>query len=246
MMKTIEIVTHCWRFSRVLNYQLGSLVLHSTAPADVLITVFYAPDDRPTLDVIDFFRDMLQLRPWPLHKSQLLRRAIGRNLAAESTSAGVVWFCDADYYFGPRCLATLPAVPMEEGMIYFPRQQLISKTHELGDQYARRPTTPGIYTIDPDDFQPEKIRKAIGGLQIVTGETARRHGYCRNCRVQREVTDGSGWAMTLGDQVYRGESALNCGRGTAIELPNLYRIRQSQQGVVDTLPDVATPARSTC
>jgi len=232
----IDLIVHCFRFSRVLNYQLSSLVHYSAWPAEVSITIFYDPDDQPTTDVINHFRPDVTIAAWALPRRQLLRREIGRNLAAHQTAADVVWFADADYYFGDGCLSALAGTPLADGMIHFPRKQQISKTHKLGDIYALRAKSPGLYDVNPADFQTERIRKAIGGLQIVTGDTARKHGYCDGCKVQAEVDPANGWVTTLGDRVYRGESGLNCGKGTPIDLPNLYRIRQSQQGVVDELP----------
>lgn len=238
----LEIIIHCWRFSRTLIYELSSLFTH--APDGVTATIFYDPDDRPTVDVLDFFGSKIDIGEWPLPKEKLLRRAIGRNMAARASTADIVWFCDADYYFGPGCLEVLTHLPIEDDMIYYPRTQQINKTHALGDQYARAATKPGIYSVAQNDFRPEKIRKAIGGLQIVTGDTARKHGYCDGCKVQGEVSSKGGWAMTLGDQVYRGQSGIGCGNGTQIHLPNLYRIRQSTQGVVDTLPVEDQPAQT--
>lgn len=254
-MRTIEIVTHCWRFSRVLNYQLSSLVLYPCRTAEVLNTVFYDPEDRPTVDVLKFFRadtaenrlsvDLVNFFPdggrfrlqrFPLPRAKLLRREIGRNIAARETAADVVWFCDADYVFGPGCLDALATIRMQERMIYYPRLQQINCTHAIGDTYAVRAARPGIYGITTSDFRDERVRKAIGGLQIVTGDTARRYGYCDGCKLQREVGPGGGWATTVGDMTYRGPSGLDCGNGTPIHLPNLYRIRQSERGVVDTLP----------
>ncbi len=233
-MKTIEIITHCWRFSRVLNYELSSLFSHATD--GVTATIFYAKDDQPTVDVLDFFRDKVNLNAWPLPRPKLLRRAIGRHLAARNSEADIVWFCDADYYFGPECLGVLSRMDLDDDMIYFPRLQQINTTHALGDEYALAADKPGIYSVSQSDFRPETMRKAIGGLQIVTGDTARRLGYCEGCKVQGKVS-GDGWARTRGDQVYRGPDGVGCGLGTSFHLPNLYRIRQSQRGVVDTLPD---------
>lgn len=229
----LEIITHCWKFSRVLAYQLSSLALNPPQRLAVVVNVMYSEDDEPTVKMLQFFHGKVPLKESPLPHSQLFRRAYGRNIAAKATQADLVWFCDADYVFGTACLDSLAGKTFADDQIYYPREILENLTLELGDEYALRVTGPNIYPVDPADFQPRKMRKAIGGLQIVTGDTARKDGYCDGCKVSHE-TDRCSWHnLTMGDQVYRGMMGVN--RGTPISLPNLRRIRQSQRGVVDSL-----------
>jgi hypothetical protein len=238
----LEIITHCWRYSRVLNYHLSSLVLHPPTGVDVSLTLFYNPDDKPTVDVLKYFQTHhaeqipITARPQPL--PTLLRRVIGRNIASKATDADYVWYADCDHYFGENCLWTLSklAPEFDDDMIYFPGTIQINKTHELGDEYARRAKVPSIYTVNPDHFMDERMRKAIGGIQIVTGDTARKRGYVDNPHFQKDVIKSAlKWGMVYEDPEYRGKYGLNCGRGTPIVLPNLFRIRQLVHGRVDTL-----------
>lgn len=245
-MRKIELVVHCWRYSRCLSYLLSSLEINRAPSAQIKVTVFWNAKDQPTLDVLRYFRDHSEMGRWPkypgeqspLHLYQfplelpwLLRRAIGRNMAALKTTADLVWFCDGDYVFGPDCLETLATMELPDSKLFFPREVMISKTHALGDAASLKAAAgPGIYRIDPNDYMVSKHR-AIGGLQIVPGDVAREYGYCRYTKWQRLVTDGK-WKDTKGDMAFRKILETN---GTAISLPRLYRIRQTTEGVVDTL-----------
>jgi len=122
-MKTIEIITHCWRYSRVLNYQLSSLALHPPKHVKAYAHVFYSHDDKTTRNAIDwhlrngiggtmagaitYHGETTWAMASALPTALLLNRAIGRNLAAKHTRADIVWFCDADYFFGEGALDVL-------------------------------------------------------------------------------------------------------------------------------------------
>lgn len=239
-MRKIELVTHCFRYSRVLNYQLASIKANPPESAQVTVTIFGAEDDKPTRDVIRYWWEQckslwpdvmirpIQILPLPL----LLRRAIGRNYAALNTKADLVWFLDCDLVFGPGCLETLATIDLPDDKLFYPRTTLIQNTHALGDEYALRAAAgPGIYPFNPADFHPEQHR-GIGGAQIVPGDVAREYGYCRDDPKRlAPVTDGQ-WKVTRGDVTFRKILGT---KGSPIDLPNLYRIRQTREGVVDTL-----------
>jgi len=245
-MRKLEIVLHCYRYSRCLSYLLSSLEINRAPSAQIQATVFWNSDDRPTLDVLRYFNEHGEMGRWPkypgdqpalylqshaLELPRLLRRAIGRNMAALRTRADLVWFCDGDYVFGPNCLETLATMDLPESKLWYPREVMISKTHALGDAASLKAAAgPGIYHINPTDYMPSKHR-AIGGLQIVPGDVAREFGYCRATKWQNPVKDGK-WADTRGDKTFRNILGT---KGTPISLPHLYRIRQSVEGVVDTL-----------
>lgn len=261
-MRKIELVTHVWRYSRVFNYQLSSLALHRAPSARITISVYYSPTDDPTVALLDWFQahhiprsdglepvqhvdekedgpaglsivyHNINLERYSFPESLLLRRAIGRNYAALKTEADLVWFIDGDYYLGPNCLETLATIELPDDKLFYPRTTMIHKTHALGDEYALRAAAgPGIYQIDPTDFKPEH-HAAIGGAQIVPGDVCREFGYCKGDEKRlAPVTDGK-WKKTGGDVAFRKSLGT---KGTAIDLPNIYRIRQTTEGVVDTL-----------
>ena len=51
----VEIVSHCWQYSRLLAYQLSSLVLHPVTELQVTVTVFHGREDTATCALLDFF-----------------------------------------------------------------------------------------------------------------------------------------------------------------------------------------------
>ena len=66
----LEIVSHCWHYTRLLGYQLSSLVCHPPKAVEVVMTVFYSETDAAD------GRD-----------AAVLRRAAGRKRALELAAA---------------------------------------------------------------------------------------------------------------------------------------------------------------
>lgn len=227
----LEIVSHCWRYSRLLTYQLSSLVLHPPRCVEVCMTVYHAASDLPTRQVLEQFAGIVtQNVRWEwrqLEEPLLFRRAIGRNRAALATTADWVWFADADMCFGPGCLDAFPeAVAKVTGPLVFPRFLYWSANHDLGDAAIHAATgTSGPLSVNPADFALRRNHSAIGGIQICRGDVARAQGYCRDSR--RYQRPANRWRRTNEDCAFRRILGT---RGTPIELPNVYRIRHSKQG----------------
>jgi len=231
----LEIVTHCWRYSRLLTYQLSSLVLFPPQSVQVTMTVFHATDDEPTVRVLEFFQrqqaENVVWRWWDLPRPQLLRRAIGRNQAALRTQADWVWFADADMCFGDGCLDALPSqlteLPEADAVpLVYPRTVLISRDHSAGDAHIDRARgKPRLLDIDRSRFVPKRYRRAIGGVQIVPGGILRELGYCRGQR--RHLQPADRWRRCRSDVAFR--RALGT-RGLPVNVPHVYRLRHSRRG----------------
>ncbi|KKN88398.1 hypothetical protein LCGC14_0249610 [marine sediment metagenome] len=240
--KRLDIFVHCWQFSKTLTYLLSSLVLHPPKNLRVKVIVACTESDQPTLDVIHYFRwqHRVWVLPYLMTKSRLFNRTIGRNELAKNTKANLVWFTDADYFFGEGCFDSLgeKIEHFKPNNIYFPHHILQNRTKEQGDDYVRKVSDLGVYDIKTSDFVAKSMQRAIGGIQIVTGNTARKHGYCETKPEFLRPVRSRKWntRMFCADVWYR---ALVVGklysRGYRITLPNVYRIRQSIPGVVDTL-----------
>jgi len=271
-MRTIEIVSHCHRYGRLLNYQFSSLYLYPPKRCKVILTVYHCWEDEFTKDVIRHFglfqggrgsrytpamEDRPMLVPdtrlqefdvpetlcfWPVcvPKEKLLRRSMGRNSSASMTTADVVWFTDADYFFGEGALDALAEADLSGGKIFFPRVTYYNATHANGDQYAARIDKPQIADIDPADFVEHRPGKAIGGVQIVPGDVAREYGYCPEEKWQQPVTDGE-WKDTKEDMAFRRTLDPERKRGLPLDIPNVFRIRQVNTGEVDTLTPPPSP-----
>ncbi len=218
----------------MLTYQLSSLILHP-CKAQVIPTVCYNGDDKPTKEVLDYFRTMLpELRSYPMNMPELLNRAIGRNIQALRTAADVVWFCDADYVFGDGCLDAAANMDFRGDKLVYPRLTMFSRRKWVGDKYADAVADgPQIVDIKKKDFKPHLPGVATGGIQIVSGDVARDFGYCNKRDFRREPQDpNSGWLATKSDKTFR--RSLGTETGTAVDIPNLFRLRQSVSGSVDT------------
>jgi len=231
-MSNLEIVTHCWRYSRLLCYQLSSLFIAPPESTHTIITVFFSADDDDTVQVLNWFQgqlvpDTIRLDFRPLDRPQLLRRSIGRNRAALSTIADVVWFTDCDYLFGMGCIDALCGQIDGTTVLYFPRTVLVNTTHELGDAYIRRFETPAVLDVNERDFSPKTMRRAIGGIQIVPGDIARRYGYLPQSRKDQTPELGERMTDFASDVRYRKSLGMP---GTAIDIPKVFRLRHSVAG----------------
>jgi len=271
-MRTVEIVTHCWRYSRVLTYQLSSLVLFPPKRVKVVVSLFYCGDcdeDEATCDIGNYFNQVLHrsgrtdvvMKPRALPRQQLLNRSIGRNIVAQSTEADIVWFTDCDYLFRSGCLDSLADIDLDAAPLFRPAQTWFTKDRETGDEYAAKADEPDVinmygddyialmknpvtWDIDPADFVPHKPGKAIGGIQIVPGDVARKIGYCPDIpKDQRPVADDCyDFKRNFSDTRFRkqiGQKIIGDGkryRGLPVDIPGVYRIRQTQFGQVDSIP----------
>ena len=228
----LEIVSHCWHYSRPLIFQLSSLHLFPPAELSVIMTVLYCEDDSNTVEVLRYFSRLsppsrVTLRPWALPSDRITRRMIGRNLAALATEADWVWFTDCDYTFRAGCLDSIGRwSPAADGRLFFPGSAHLSKSHAEGDSELSRVTQEAsLVDVDPTKYVPKRFHRAIGGIQIVTGQVARRIGYCRHSRLL-DVPSPS-WAHNHDDIWFR--RSLGTG-GVSMDVPGLYRIRHSRRG----------------
>lgn len=228
----LEIVSHCWRYSHLLVYQLSSLVLFPPEKTLVTMTVFFSPEDPDTVALLEFFaRQEVALVRWnwqALEKTRLFRRALGRNLAARATRADWIWFADCDVVFRKGALdsAGLVLATRDERLV-FPRRHLVTAILDPEDPVLMRGRgTPRLLDIDPGiGFVPDVREKAVGALQIVRGDVARAGGYCGTIPFyQRPVPK---WRRTHEDRVFRWLIGTH---GTPVEISGVHRIRHRSKG----------------
>ena len=232
---TIRIVSHCYaaalpHYAEFLKYQLSSLALNPV-PCPVAITVCYCPADEATWDVLRWFgeNEGIGLDPLPLPLPALGRRSIGRNTAALESTEDLIWFCDVDHVFGPGCLASLwrqwQAMDPKPAMVW-PWHIKIHRDHATGDAATARAAGEMLARIDPAEFVDKSYNRAIGGIQIVAGDFARKWGYLPTGPYQEPRRDDRPFGDFRDDIAYRNFVKLH-GEVRRIELPNLFRIRHS-------------------
>lgn len=105
-MTKIEVITHCWNYSRMLSYQVGSAFNCRLHPDLYLhINVACCEEDEDTMERLRLLMSFncpqnVLLTGTRFERRQLMRRAIGRNQLAKDTKADIVWFADCDMTFG--------------------------------------------------------------------------------------------------------------------------------------------------
>jgi hypothetical protein len=226
----IEIVSHCWKYAHLQAYQLSSLVLHPPRHCDVQLTVFYSPEDHATADLLEFFGSQtpenVTWKWWPLEKQRLFRRAIGRNLAALATTADWIWFTDCDQLFHAGCLDALQAeLQGRQDLLCYPTTVNCSRLLEDDDRLLTSSQRPAIVEIDSAQFEPQVHPRAIGALQILHGDVARRVGYCNAIRFYQQPVER--WHKCYEDRALRW---LLGTPGTPLNVPGIYRIEHLRKG----------------
>ncbi|MBW3141221.1 glycosyltransferase family A protein [Ferrimonas balearica] len=228
---TLEIVSHCWKYSEFQLYQLSSLVNYPPTALQVVHTVFYSEEDDDTVRLLDFFRTMsVENVRWnfqPMPKEELFRRAIGRNRAAKATEADWVWFTDCDVVFHEGALDAL-AKQLEgrQDYLVYPQQmlatELLSKDDPLILEAKRHPR---LMELDLTRFSVRKFSRATGPIQIAHGDVARACGYCPDLKVYQKPMPR--WSKCYEDRAFRW---LLGTQGTPIEVPNVLFIRHAEKG----------------
>lgn len=226
-MKTLTIVVHCWHFGHMLMYQLSSLVLNSPRKVKVEIWVIAEPNDRETDELVDHFRNehgiSVYIRTMDVPK--YFNRGRGRDLVARQLQSDIVWFADADYFFGEGCLDSLADIKLEWNWLYHPKQIQQTK-HGNGLKYDTPLTDYDLRHIDPSDFRTKIIKRAIGGIQIVTGNTARSRGY--HTYDYRERKNATEWVRGRHEDVRYRRQFHELGQIQSIDMPNLFRIHKDR------------------
>lgn len=231
----LEIVSHCWRYAHLLAYQLSSLVLYPPTKLSVQMTVFHSPEDQKTIDLLKFFGTHsphnVTWNWWPLERTRLFRRGIGRNLAALATQADWIWFTDCDQVFHRGCLDALAGqLEARNDPLVFPRQEQCTPLLETADEMLQATMhVPAIVEIDPERFETVTHDRAIGPLQITHGDAARKLGYCNSIPHYQKPVDR--WQKTFEDRTFRW---LIGSQGSPIDVPGLFRIEHVQKGRYDS------------
>ena len=236
--KVIEIVSHCYGgdlpiYPHLLRAQGLSLIHLSQHKCSVVWTICYDPDEKAVVGVLDELEAELaarrvKIRRIPLPIGHIFERAIGRNIAAMSTDANCVWFCDCDYLFAGGCLDdAIKETDLYYDCIVFP--QVVSVTsHVDGDAIIHHMEAKQPLAVDVlSTFGARSEMKAIGGIQIVSGELAKSRGYLNEwLKWMKPATDTSkGNFSTRSDVKYRSYIGKSVPRGFA----GTHRIRHSHR-----------------
>lgn len=227
---TLEIVSHCWRYSNMLAYQLSSLVYYPPTKLKVIVTIFYALEDRDTVDLLNFFElhqpKNVQWNWQPLPKDKLFRRGIGRNMAALSTEADWVWFADCDIIFYRNCLDSLAeSLRGRCDILLYPREERTTSMLPSSDPMLQEGLCPQLVNISAERFSLHMLKCATGPFQIVHGDVARTIGYCDGLSIYQ--TPSRHWCKCYEDRAFRW---LVGTQGVPIDVDGIYQIRHIRKG----------------
>lgn len=253
-MKSLELVVHVFAgklplYAQHLRFQISSLLRHPPQ-SEVVYTLFWAGEefDKPTAGVVSQAIDNRMrakeftgwaFNPIVLPRELLFRRAIGRHQRSQETKCDAIWYCDADMYFGPGAIDAVCNQVQDDGKLYFPRRSLMSLDHATGQQTLEASKDEMWPQIDPAQFKPQRNHFAIGGIQILGRETAKRVGYLgfkegeagynrRHTKWSLPVDPEKPFAEFRDDTAWRrAHFSMSDGveRQKKIDVPHLYRLR---------------------
>jgi len=226
---SLELVSHCWNYSHLLECQLGSLVASPPAEVEVTMTVYFCREDERTTSLLELAEaERVPNLHWSwraLPREQLFRRSIGRNHAALRTEADWIWFTDCDVLFGPGCLDGLGQALQgcTEPLVYPAVERL---TNLLPDEELGAGAEPEL-RLPPAglDFVDVPVTRAKGPLQITHGDVARAMGYCRDLAVYQRPEPA--FAKCREDTAFRW---LLGTQGSPIHFEGLSRLRHLEKG----------------
>jgi hypothetical protein len=243
-MAKVAVITHCYavdfpHYAQHLKFQLAqSMVHHKPSRVAVKFIICCWPADRDTnlilFNAMELNSEQVEVVPLGMGKRFLFRRAVGRNIAAleHCEDCDVVWFTDVDYSAGPGVLDQLPDLVTDDDRLYCPKKLWINPDHETGDRMVldnwdeRHPIIPG------EKFVARNQRVIIGGCQMVTGNTARKFGYCEGNKMAEPLTesdlrkDGI-FRRCRCDQTFRKVTPW-AGPSIKIDVEPIYRIRHTE------------------
>ena len=249
----IEIVSHCFShpdvpvYHKLLAYQLAAIVNQPPTRCEVAVTVCaLGVDDRYTLGVLEHFDGLLDLNIMAIPREQLFRRAIGRNIAAKSTDADLVIFTDCDYVWTREALDWLAnmwaAASMMMPVLTYPQIVNIHRTHDIGDAYVARVTTPldpAALMLNDADFLPRRESNAWGGMFVVRGDYCREHGYLDGTKWVEPVPNATHFKQCKCDVPFRKA----CPTKAPLDIPGVYRLRHTRAGRDEGQKDHGTQTR---
>ncbi len=227
---TLEVISHCWRYSHMLAYQLSSFVLYPPTKLCAVITVFYAEEDTDTARLLAFIGGhAVPNLTWnwqPLPKAQLFRRGIGRNRAALATKADWVWMTDCDIVFYRNCLDSLAdQLRGRRDTLLYPRQERTTTMLADSCPMLQKGRALQLVDIDTREFSLHSRDRAKGAFQIIHGDVARAIGYCDGITLYQ--TPAEHWCKCYEDRAFRW---LVGTQGTPIEVDGVCQIRHVEKG----------------
>lgn len=242
----IRLISHCYaeadrRYAGMLSQQLASLirwqprchaeivVVHTTRDVDTVAVLDIAERNMPARGTVSLIR-------MALPTGMVLRRCIGRHRATVESDARMIWYTDADYLFGPGALDSACELG-DDPPLRYPRDVFIHASHAIGDAAC----SSALAELDggklalPNlaDFAVRPERKAIGGIQIVNGDLARRIGYLDIPGWREPAPDDAGFQPCACDVRWRKVNDL--GSGTPAYIPQVYRCRHTGTGIKKAL-----------
>jgi len=225
----IEVVSHCWNYSHLLECQLGALVAHPPKEVDLTMTVYFSREDERTARLLELASEKrIEGVTWcwrELSPEHLFRRSIGRNHAALSTSADWIWFTDCDLILEEGSLDALCEVLQgRTDSLVYPRIERL--TSLLSDEAVASAKEPRLRPLKEEfEFTEVPVTRAKGPLQITHGDVARAMGYCRDLSVYQRPEKS--FAKCREDRAFRW---LLGTQGAPLDIPGVARIRHLSKG----------------
>lgn len=250
-MPRITIVTHCWavqkpHYAAMLHAQLSSIRLTQKFGGTVSVDAIVVCDanDAATERVLSLYQ-MADSCVLPLRYPEakfLWRRAIGRHRTTTLASqhADLLWFTDCDYLFFPPCFDFVYAEWERQGRpaMIWPRGYIANQDRREIDQFCaeikdcadaiKLPAVRLEGGAPAPNWSFTPCKRAIGGLQCVSGAFAKEHGYLPNSKWQNPPDRP--FPDFIDDVKFRKYVAEKGRIVDVPEFPGFFRMRHTEVG----------------
>ena len=240
-MKLIEIVVHACAvelplYAAMLRYQIRAIADNPPqhCRAKLIVACLAFDEDRAVADATHGklgLCETFDLERVIMSREQLFRRSIFRHAISQCSSADVLWFADADWVMGPGCLDAVAAQVSREDGLCLPTHYHCRKSPEEGDEDWQAVLNGAEPVIDTSKFHRRRSKIAIGGLQIIGSDFARRIGYLPDSKWQWPADPTKPFRCFRDDSKWRMVHFSGANRGKLIDVPNLYRLRHSKSSL---------------
>lgn len=236
-MSSIELVVHLWNppgtrfYTELARWQWESIRKHHGGTRINYVLFFSAKDATAWSHTCEIagqsFPINVTVQLIEQSREKLFRRAIGRHNRTQQTRQDVLFFTDCDYVFGEGCLPFISQNVHRDSSLCMPANYWFANDHATGDYMLARNCDIESPVPDQKDFHWKRQSIAIGGMQIIGADTAKRIGYLGDTKWCKPVDPEKGFVCFRDDCNWRRVNRLKAKR---LEIPNLYRIRHSLSG----------------
>lgn len=255
----IHIISHCWALEHVnfavfLRAQMSSLYASSLrSTQDWHISVVHDRNDPTVIQELGLIQNQIAMKdritPVPVDRPQCWRKCIGWDVAARGVlDSDLVWFTTCEYLFTNGCLDAVASFweQNDRPTMIWPKSYWANKDKKYIDTWSSEHTYTAFPMLpNPARFSQFMCSRAIGGVQIVSGDYVKEFGYLRDDakyqappdRPFPDSLDTAAFRLQMENTTTYGPSNSPVTIAGISALPQLFRMRYSFADLKETMDE---------